>query len=259
MGSAHEIGGTLLLHLIQRSECRRIGSFLIMPSFFFALCFVMLYCSLVIECLPNPSPLLNPTWGDPRKLVHLYTSSDRRSFHLAISLDGQVDGTPEQTAYSAMLIKSEERGLVAILGVKSERYLCMDAKGKLFSSSHCTKDCLFYQERLENGYDVYRSSEYNLVVNLGGSKHVYITGHNLPPYSQFLSRQNTVELEHFFHRQSRNVHTDPSDPFGMFSSFNFQHGARRLCSHSEMERNKYRLSLVKCHKPPTPQSEVNRL
>ncbi|XP_051780507.1 fibroblast growth factor 23 [Erpetoichthys calabaricus] len=199
-----------------------------MPSFFFALCFVMLYCSLVIECLPNPSPLLNPTWGDPRKLVHLYTSSDRRSFHLAISLDGQVDGTPEQTAYSAMLIKSEERGLVAILGVKSERYLCMDAKGKLFSSSHCTKDCLFYQERLENGYDVYRSSEYNLVVNLGGSKHVYITGHNLPPYSQFLSRQNTVELEHFFHRQSRNVHTDPSDPFGMFSSFNFQHGARRF-------------------------------
>ncbi|MGH0162228.1 UNVERIFIED_CONTAM: hypothetical protein FKN15_042625 [Acipenser sinensis] len=168
---------------------------------------------------PIPSPLLNPTWGDPKRLVHLYTSSDKRSFHLAINRDGQVDRTPIQTPSSAMLLKSDGIGLVAIMGVKSERYLCMDANGKAFSSAVFNIEyCLFQHERLENGYDVYHSSKSNLVLSLGGRAHTYIPGGNLPPYSQFISLVNTVELEHFVRRRSTSVHVDPSDPFGMFTA-----------------------------------------
>ncbi|MGH0129499.1 UNVERIFIED_CONTAM: hypothetical protein FKN15_030713 [Acipenser sinensis] len=168
---------------------------------------------------PIPSPLLNPTWGDPKRLVHLYTSSDKRSFHLAINPDGQVDRTPIQTPSSAMLLKSDGIGLVAIMGVKSERYLCMDANGKAFSSAVFNIEyCLFQHERLENGYDVYHSSKSNLVLSLGGRAHTYIPGGNLPPYSQFISLVNTVELEHFVRRRSTSVHVDPSDPFGMFTA-----------------------------------------
>ncbi|MGH0143253.1 UNVERIFIED_CONTAM: hypothetical protein FKN15_000298 [Acipenser sinensis] len=169
--------------------------------------------------LPIPSPLLNPTWGDPKRLVHLYTSSDKRSFHLAINRDGQVDRTPIQTPSSAMLLKSDGIGLVAIMGVKSERYLCMDANGKAFSSAVFNIEyCLFQHERLENGYDVYHSSKSNLVLNLGGRAHTYIPGGNLPPYSQFISLVNTVELEHFVRKRSTSIHVDPSDPFGMFTA-----------------------------------------
>ncbi|XP_041112223.1 fibroblast growth factor 23-like [Polyodon spathula] len=169
--------------------------------------------------LPVLSPLLNPTWGDPKRLVHLYTSSDKRSFHLAINPDGQVDRTTIQTPSSAMLLKSDGIGLMAIMGVKSERYLCMDANGKTFSSAVFSMEyCLFQHERLENGYDVYHSPKSNLVLNLDGRPHTYIPGGNLPPYSQFISLVNTIELEHFVRRRSTSFHVDPSDPFGMFTA-----------------------------------------
>ncbi|XP_015363068.2 fibroblast growth factor 23-like [Marmota marmota marmota] len=94
-----------------------------------ALCGV---CSMrIIRAYPNTSPLLASNWGG---LTHLYTATARNSYHLQIHKDCQVDGTPHQTIYSALLIRSEDAGFVVITGVMSRRFLCMDFRGNIFGS-----------------------------------------------------------------------------------------------------------------------------
>ncbi|XP_042322984.1 fibroblast growth factor 23 isoform X2 [Sceloporus undulatus] len=111
---------------------------------------------------PNASPLLNPNWGNTDSLLHLYTSTARNSFHLQINSNGYVDGSPYQTIYSALMIKSEATGYVVINGVKSGRFLCMDINGDIFGSHYFSyDDCTFKHWALENGYDVYQSPKYN--------------------------------------------------------------------------------------------------
>ncbi|XP_054856598.1 fibroblast growth factor 23 isoform X2 [Eublepharis macularius] len=124
-----------------------------------------------IAAFPNASPLLSPNWGNTDSMLHLYTSSTRNSFHLQIHSSGLVDGSPHQTAYSALVIKSEGAGFVAISGVKSGRYLCMDLNGDIFGSHYFRyEDCTFKHWTLENGYDVYQSPKYHYLVSLGKVK-----------------------------------------------------------------------------------------
>lgn len=62
---------------------------------------LLVLCSLKATlAFPNSSPLLNPSWGNGDRLVHLYTDTERNSFHLQINADGYVDGVPHQTIYS---------------------------------------------------------------------------------------------------------------------------------------------------------------
>ncbi|XP_425663.2 fibroblast growth factor 23 [Gallus gallus] len=166
---------------------------------------------------PNSSPLLNPSWGNGDQLMHLYTSTERNSFHLQINADGHINGVPHQTIYSALMIKSEGAGCVIITGVKSGLYLCMDMKGDIFGSYYFSQeDCVFNQRTLENGYDVYQSPKHNFLVSLGRTKQVFFPGMNPPPYSQFLSRRNEIPLFRFNtpepHRNTRSADVDPLDP-----------------------------------------------
>ncbi|NWW98843.1 FGF23 factor, partial [Caloenas nicobarica] len=166
---------------------------------------------------PNSSPLLNPSWGNGDHLMHLYTDTERNSFHLQINADGYVDGAPHQTIYSALMIKSEGAGSVIITGVKSGRYLCMDMKGNIFGSHYFSQeDCMFNHRTLENGYDVYQSPKHNFLVSLGRVKQAFFPGMNPPPYSQFLSRRNEIPLFRFNtpepHRNTRSADIDPIDP-----------------------------------------------
>lgn len=183
-----------------------------MHSSFLALCLAALQCFRIVDSFPNPSPLLGSNWGNPKRYVHLQTSSDISNFYLEITLNGQVRKTTSRSSYSVVLLKSEARDRLAILGVKSNRYLCMDAEGKPFSSAVCNKDCLFHHKLLENHYDVYYSCTSGLVLNLEGAKQAYVAGKNLPPYSLFLSEKNTVPLERLLHREKRTRQVDPSDP-----------------------------------------------
>nr|XP_005898007.1 PREDICTED: fibroblast growth factor 23 [Bos mutus] len=89
--------------------------------------------SCVVQAYPNSSPLLGSSWGG---LTHLYTATARNSYHLQIHGDGHVDGSPQQTVYSALMIRSEDAGFVVITGVMSRRYLCMDFTGNIFGSHH---------------------------------------------------------------------------------------------------------------------------
>ncbi|XP_008942017.1 PREDICTED: fibroblast growth factor 23-like [Merops nubicus] len=166
---------------------------------------------------PNSSPLLNPSWGNVDRLMHLYTATERNSFHLQINADGYVDGVPHQTIYSALMIKAEGAGSVVITGVKSGRYLCMDMSGNIFGSHYFSQeDCTFNHRTLENGYDVYQSPKHSFLVSLGRVKQAFLPGTNPPPYSQFLSRRNEIPLFRFNtpepHRITRSADTDPMDP-----------------------------------------------
>lgn len=52
------------------------------------------------ESAANPSPLVGSNWGNPRRYVHLQTSTDLNNFYLEIRLDGTVRKTTVRSAYS---------------------------------------------------------------------------------------------------------------------------------------------------------------
>ncbi|KAM3587497.1 uncharacterized protein V6R79_007035 [Siganus canaliculatus] len=170
------------------------------------------------ETVPNPSPLVGSNWGNPRRYVHLQTSTDLNNFYLEIRFDGAVRKTTARSSYSVLLLKAESRERVAIFGVKSNRYLCMDLEGTPFSSPVCLReDCLFNHRLLENNRDVYFSSRTGILFNLEGSRQVFSVGQNLPQTSLFLPKKNTVPLERLLlHREKRNQVVDPADPHSVF-------------------------------------------
>ncbi|OCT86242.1 fibroblast growth factor 23 [Xenopus laevis] len=152
----------------------------------------------VLYAFPNSSPIINADWGVSDRLMHLYTASDWNSFHLQINHDGSVDGTPTQTIYSAIMIKSESAGHVVITGVKTNRYLCMDRSGNVFGYHDFNHDdCVFKHETLENNFDIYHSPKHNYVISLKEPKHRFRPGMDLPPYSQFLSLKNEIPITRF--------------------------------------------------------------
>ncbi|KAB0385458.1 hypothetical protein FD755_000414 [Muntiacus reevesi] len=173
--------------------------------------------SCAVQAYPNSSPLLGSSWGG---LTHLYTATARNSYHLQIHGDGHVDGSPQQTVYSALMIRSEDAGFVVITGVMSRRYLCMDFTGNIFGSHHFNPEsCRFRQRTLENGYDVYHSPQHRFLVSLGRAKRAFLPGANPPPYAQFLSRRNEIPLPHFAatarpRRHTRSAH-DGGDPLSV--------------------------------------------
>ncbi|KAM4748614.1 fibroblast growth factor 23-like [Rhinophrynus dorsalis] len=169
---------------------------------------------------PASSPVINEGWGNPDKLMHLYTATEWNSFHLQINYDGRVDGTPHQTVYSALLIKSEEAGYVVITGVKSGRYLCMDKYGNVFGSHYFSHDdCIFKHETLENKHDVYHSPKHSYLISLKKPKYRFRPGMDLPPFSQFLSMENKIPITRFNTpepiRHTRSI-DDLSDPIRIF-------------------------------------------
>nr|XP_020472455.1 fibroblast growth factor 23-like [Monopterus albus] len=170
------------------------------------------------ETVPNASPLDGSNWGDPRRYVHLQTSTDFNNFYLEIRSNGTVRKTTVRSSYSVILLKAETRERIAILGVKSSRYLCMDQEGNTFSSPICLRDdCLFNHKLLENNRDVYYSSRTGILLNLEGSRQVFSASQNLPQTSLFLPKKNTVPLARLLlHRKKRNQVVDPSDPHNVY-------------------------------------------
>ncbi|CAB1437147.1 unnamed protein product [Pleuronectes platessa] len=154
------------------------------------------------DAVPNPSPLVGSNWGNPRRYIHLQTSTDLNNFYLEIRLDGTVRKTTLRSSYSVLLLKAETRERIAIFGIKSSRYLCMDLDGNPFSSPTCLKDdCLFNHKLLENNRDVYYSIRTGILFNLEGSQ----------------AGKNTVSLERLLlHREKRNQLVDPSDPHNVY-------------------------------------------
>uniref|UniRef100_A0A1I7XJ61 FGF n=1 Tax=Heterorhabditis bacteriophora TaxID=37862 RepID=A0A1I7XJ61_HETBA len=74
-----------------------------------------------------------------------------------------VRGTrQEKSRFSILEFISVAIGLVSIRGVQSQRYLCMDREGKLYSAPYqnYTSECVFLEEMMENYYNLYSSCAY---------------------------------------------------------------------------------------------------
>ncbi|XP_077450410.1 fibroblast growth factor 23-like [Stigmatopora argus] len=156
--------------------------------------------------VPNLSPLASSNWGSPRRYVHLQTSTELSNFYLEIKLDGTVRRSASRNPNSVVLLKADSRERVAILGVKSSRYLCLDLNGTPFTSAVCLRDdCVFEHRLLENNCDIFYSVRTGILLNLEGSSQVFSAGRNLPPTALFLPRSSTVPLERLLlHRERRN-------------------------------------------------------
>ncbi|RXN16941.1 fibroblast growth factor 4B-like protein [Labeo rohita] len=136
---------------------------------------------------------------------------------------------------SLIEIRPVDTGCVAIKGVASSRFLCMDRMGKLYGSLSYTKeDCSFLERILPDGYNIYISSKHGALVNLGGGKSK-LHSNDGTAASQFLPMVNTLSQEptnHLSGQQSSPVdpekdqqlglEIDSMDPFGKISQIVIQ-------------------------------------
>ncbi|XP_072721948.1 fibroblast growth factor 19 [Mycteria americana] len=184
--------------------------------------------------LPDAGPHVNYGWGEPIRLRHLYTASKHGLFScfLRIGGDGRVDAAGSQSPQSLLEIRAVAVRTVAIKGVRSSRYLCMDEAGRLHGQlRYSTEDCSFEEEIRPDGYNVYKSKKYGISVSLSSAKQrQQFKGKDFLPLSHFLPMINTVPVEstdfgeygdysQAFEPEvySSPLETDSMDPFGITS------------------------------------------
>ncbi|XP_028812830.1 fibroblast growth factor 19 [Denticeps clupeoides] len=145
--------------------------------------------------LPASGPHVAGDWGHPVRLRHLYAA--RHGLHLQISKDGRVEGSFQQTSHSLVEISPIDRGCVAIKGVASSRFLCMDRGGSLYGSySYVKDDCSFEERILPDGYSMYISGKHGAPVSLSRGSRTWTQGSAKGPstYAQFLPMVSTLSL-----------------------------------------------------------------
>nr|BAD69711.1 fibroblast growth factor 19 [Danio rerio] len=200
------------------------------------LLFVTVCGSIGVESLPLPDsgPHLANDWSEAVRLRHLYAA--RHGLHLQINTDGEIIGsTCKARTVSLMEIWPVDTGCVAIKGVASSRFLCMERLGNLYGSHIYTKeDCSFLERILPDGYNVYFSSKHGALVTLSGAKNK-LHSNDGTSASQFLPMINTLSEEHtkqhsgeqhssVNHGQDHQLglEIDSMDPFGKISQIVIQ-------------------------------------
>ncbi|XP_048341820.1 fibroblast growth factor 19 [Sphaerodactylus townsendi] len=201
------------------------------PLALMGLCFAMVARSAPLS---DAGPHVNYGWGEPVRLRHLYTASRHGllSLFLRINGDGRVDGTGAQNLHSLLEIRAVSLRTVAIKGVHSSRYLCMEEEGRLHGLlRYSTEDCSFEEEMRPDGYNVYKSKKYGVSVSLSSAKQrQQFKGKDFLPLSHFLPMINTVPVESTDFGEYGDVRqplesdifnppveTDSTDPFRMTS------------------------------------------
>ncbi|KAI5608584.1 fibroblast growth factor 4 precursor, partial [Silurus asotus] len=81
-------------------------------------------------------------------------------FHLQVLPDGRITGVHNENRYSLLEISPVERGVVTLYGVRSELFVAMNSKGKLYGSAQYTDECKFKETLLANNYNAYESKAY---------------------------------------------------------------------------------------------------
>ncbi|XP_059843466.1 fibroblast growth factor 23-like [Hypanus sabinus] len=147
-------------------------------------------------------------WGQQIRFKHLYVEGNNK--HLQINPDGHIDSSHTQNFYTLVEIKAVEPGQVVIRGVRTGRYLCMDAWGHIFgSTTYREDDCNFNEEQLETFYNVYHSPRHKKVLSLSVDKHPYNPDREMPPLSMFLPRENELPTPTHSRRAPEMVTNDP--------------------------------------------------
>ncbi|XP_056138228.1 fibroblast growth factor 6-like [Lampris incognitus] len=81
-------------------------------------------------------------------------------FHLQILPDGRINGVHNENQYSLIEISTVERGVVSLYGVKSEQFVAMNSRGRLYGTTVFHDECKFKENLLPNNYNAYESSVY---------------------------------------------------------------------------------------------------
>ncbi|XP_048865399.1 fibroblast growth factor 6-like [Brienomyrus brachyistius] len=81
-------------------------------------------------------------------------------FHLQILPDGRINGVHNENQYSLIEISTVERGVVSLHGVRSDLYVAMSSRGRLYGTTAFRDECKFKETLLPNNYNAYESSVY---------------------------------------------------------------------------------------------------
>ncbi|XP_076862477.1 fibroblast growth factor 6b [Brachyhypopomus gauderio] len=81
-------------------------------------------------------------------------------FHLQVLPDGRINGVHNENQYSLIEISTVERGVVSLYGVKSEVFVAMNSKGRLYGTPTFNHECKFKETLLPNNYNAYESFVY---------------------------------------------------------------------------------------------------
>ncbi|KAK3722068.1 hypothetical protein QZH41_019827, partial [Actinostola sp. cb2023] len=91
-------------------------------------------------------------------------------FYLRV-LDDKVDGVTDIADTNIVLeMQSVAIGEIVLLGEQSTKYVSMDSKGNIMTTSPLSHDCVFKEKQLTNGYNTYES-KVNTGWYLGLTKH----------------------------------------------------------------------------------------
>ncbi|KAG7454576.1 hypothetical protein MATL_G00261130 [Megalops atlanticus] len=135
----------------------------------------------------------------------------RGSFPRSVTA-ARVKETPKQSSYSIVLLKAKLKDRLAILGVRSDRYLCLDAEGNAFGSIVFSEDsCLFHHRLLKNHHHLYLPNGSTLLLNMAPVM-ACMSGHDLSASSVSLPERCAVHVNRQRRRQRRSKEVDSSDP-----------------------------------------------
>ncbi|CAB1345923.1 unnamed protein product [Coregonus sp. 'balchen'] len=81
-------------------------------------------------------------------------------FHLQILPDGRINGVHNENQYSLIEISTVERGVISMYGVRSELFVAMNSRGRLYGTKFFRDECKFKETLLPNNYNAYESSVY---------------------------------------------------------------------------------------------------
>ncbi|XP_040896467.1 fibroblast growth factor 19 [Toxotes jaculatrix] len=152
-----------------------------------------------VVCMPlsDQGPHINHGWDQVVRFRHLYAA--RPGLHLLISGDGQIHGSAAQTLYSLLEIRPVGPGCVAIRGVATARFLCIEGDGRLYSShTYIRDDCTFREQILPDGYNIYISDKHGALLSLGNQRQrLQGRDRGVPTLAQFLPRISTLHQASF--------------------------------------------------------------
>ncbi|XP_050983627.1 fibroblast growth factor 2 [Labeo rohita] len=99
------------------------------------------------------------TPGNFKEPKRLYCKNG--GYFLRIHPDGRVDGIREKSdPHIRLQLQATAVGEVVIKGICANRYLAMNADGRLFGTRRTTDECYFLERLESNNYNTYRSRKY---------------------------------------------------------------------------------------------------
>ncbi|XP_037551841.1 fibroblast growth factor 6-like [Nematolebias whitei] len=81
-------------------------------------------------------------------------------FHLQVLPDGRISGVHSENPYSLIEISTVDRGVISLFGVKSELFVAMNSRGRLYGTRAFRDECKFKETLLPNNYNAYESFVY---------------------------------------------------------------------------------------------------